>query len=561
MTYLSPPSFSSPHVPRVGPLYQCTVPSVSFPLSSSLPFSPLPVWSAPGFLLDMHRNVRGVGSSGKDRERTREREREKSKNGLTETEWEQFYWVELERYLRFVEGLMGKRTRVEGEKVVEACGVSEYCEERALFLLMKLNYDIGAARALLESLLEQPEFEEDSFSSDDEEEDECFVCNDGGPLVCCDHQGCRKVYHAKCSGINHVPDGDFICQWHRCSVCNGVAVEGFKCSLCVNSYCDNHLPNELRALAAREDICEFFCAMCASRWKIDSNTAAVDDFAGFKQRLEDFMQRRNTPLEEPRPELDFYKLYRAVTRRFGFSNVVNHVGWRDVLSEMKLGLSPSNAAEMKSYYLRFLYPYERKYFIGSIPCETIKNFWVPTAKERENTKNSQRRVMAASSEISKDKIKKKKIKRKDVAEERVKLTRDERKQRRLLQQAQNLDDPNNEALLRSLDTHVELVAKKRKANNSRTAYLFDGNDASDSRKAVEIPKSIATLEVGRASFIRQFQMLLRSLGMSQLQVAHLCSISQPSLSNFVNQKHVGTPKDDVIYRSLRDWMIRTLKLE
>jgi len=41
---------------------------------------------------------------------------------------------------------------------------------------------------------------EEKDEEDDSHMDECFICEDGGELICCDGEGCRKAYHADCVG-------------------------------------------------------------------------------------------------------------------------------------------------------------------------------------------------------------------------------------------------------------------------------------------------------------------------------------------------------------------------
>ena len=45
--------------------------------------------------------------------------------------------------------------------------------------------------------------------TDDPNEDSCFVCGDGGKLLCCDE--CPRAFHFKCIGLFMVPEGDWNC--------------------------------------------------------------------------------------------------------------------------------------------------------------------------------------------------------------------------------------------------------------------------------------------------------------------------------------------------------------
>ena len=41
-------------------------------------------------------------------------------------------------------------------------------------------------------------------------EDNCFFCEDGGELICC--EGCTRVVHPECIGLNEVPEEDWYCD-------------------------------------------------------------------------------------------------------------------------------------------------------------------------------------------------------------------------------------------------------------------------------------------------------------------------------------------------------------
>ena len=158
--------------------------------------------------------------------------------------------------------------------------------------------------------------------------------------------------------------------------CSKDSVDGFRCTLCTTSYCNDHLPNNLRELAANDEISEFFCSTCYSKSK--SSKDAKSDF-GFIKRLEEILIKKSIELPDlDNKLLDYFQFYKAVVRRGGLSNVINNVGWRGVLLELGLSPTSENSSELKKQYLKFLYPYERKYFNGSIPNETLKNLWMPS---------------------------------------------------------------------------------------------------------------------------------------------------------------------------------------
>ena len=74
-------------------------------------------------------------------------------------------------------------------------------------------------------------------------ENECFVCGDGGDLLCCDHGKCRKVYHLACIGRKLVPPEKWTCPRHFCKVCCKRAFSF--CSTCPASFCCKHRKGRL----------------------------------------------------------------------------------------------------------------------------------------------------------------------------------------------------------------------------------------------------------------------------------------------------------------------------
>ena len=53
--------------------------------------------------------------------------------------------------------------------------------------------------------------EEDESDDDSKEWDEyCYVCNDGGNMLCC--EGCTKVAHATCAHLKVAPKGEWHCK-------------------------------------------------------------------------------------------------------------------------------------------------------------------------------------------------------------------------------------------------------------------------------------------------------------------------------------------------------------
>ncbi|KAF4130096.1 hypothetical protein GN958_ATG20713 [Phytophthora infestans] len=101
-----------------------------------------------------------------------------------------------------------------------------------------------------------------------ESEDVCFCCKDGGNVIECDWKGlngafarCPKVYHEDCLGYE-VPEGKtWVCPRHRCQDCGIIAHHS--CRFCVTSYCQDHLPKEVKRLGrATKDIPTSTYVMC-----------------------------------------------------------------------------------------------------------------------------------------------------------------------------------------------------------------------------------------------------------------------------------------------------------
>ena len=63
---------------------------------------------------------------------------------------------------------------------------------------------------------DEEEEEEEMEGSEGEHADYCFICKDGGQLLCCDH--CPLAYHLSClvPPLKQIPKGDWSCP--RCRV-------------------------------------------------------------------------------------------------------------------------------------------------------------------------------------------------------------------------------------------------------------------------------------------------------------------------------------------------------
>ena len=122
----------------------------------------------------------------------------------------------------------------------------DYDEETALLFLHRCNYNAQLALSLLQphslardtdqaamegaasppSDLSPASSDDSELESDDDTDDVCSVCMDGGTLIICERRGCRRVYHVDCAGLKEVPRGRWECPVHFCSICGDDWTEG-----------------------------------------------------------------------------------------------------------------------------------------------------------------------------------------------------------------------------------------------------------------------------------------------------------------------------------------------
>lgn len=68
-------------------------------------------------------------------------------------------------------------------------------------------------RAAKKQQQQQSKDESDDISvrdSNDEWEEDCYICSEGGELLCCD--GCPRVFHYTCAGLRRIPRGKTFCH-------------------------------------------------------------------------------------------------------------------------------------------------------------------------------------------------------------------------------------------------------------------------------------------------------------------------------------------------------------
>eukprot|EP01132_Coremiostelium_polycephalum_P003204 gene3204-4013_t len=81
-----------------------------------------------------------------------------------------------------------------------------------------------------------------------------------------------------------------------------------------------------------------------------------------------FMANRGTPIEKipifDHKELNLYKLYNCVIYRGGLEAVIENKLWRQITTDLAVDPERTDAGfRLRIHYLKYLYPYERKYFL------------------------------------------------------------------------------------------------------------------------------------------------------------------------------------------------------
>lgn len=108
-------------------------------------------------------------------------------------------------------------------------------------------------------------------------ENECFVCGDGGDLLCCDHGKCPKVYHLTCIGRKLVPPEKWTCPRHFCKICHKRAFSF--CGTCPASYCCKHRKGRLvqvgKLVVCTESCCKETKEVSTTR--VDTATDPADN--------------------------------------------------------------------------------------------------------------------------------------------------------------------------------------------------------------------------------------------------------------------------------------------
>ncbi|CAH1437200.1 unnamed protein product [Lactuca virosa] len=109
------------------------------------------------------------------------------------------------------------------------------------------------------------------IKEEDEDEDVCFICFDGGSLVLCDRRGCPKAYHPACIKRDEAffqTKAKWNCGWHICSVCEKTSYH--MCYTCTYSLCKG-CSKKADFMCVRGD--KGFCTICMKTITLIENSA------------------------------------------------------------------------------------------------------------------------------------------------------------------------------------------------------------------------------------------------------------------------------------------------
>jgi len=254
-----------------------------------------------------------------------------------------------------------------------------FSEERALFFLHQMKYDVAAAGKLLYPIPVDVERKkaEDAEAEGGDGDDFCLKCGDGGNLMLCDYPGCQKAYHAGCVGLSAIPEEDYICARHFCAIgAERISPGPYVCAHCTTAYCEDHVPPPLKdrihqVSDSMHGVVEFLCTLCLKkaidRWGTGAQRTLNEKH--FLDRLKVVLRQHGAPDHIPvidGRELRLFDMYMSVAAAGGIAVVLEHNRWDEVRKAMRLPQSTSSSL-LREHYLTCLYPYEQRYLEGSKP--------------------------------------------------------------------------------------------------------------------------------------------------------------------------------------------------
>jgi SWI/SNF-related matrix-associated actin-dependent regulator of chromatin subfamily A member 5 len=143
-------------------------------------------------------------------------------------------------------------TKVGGHNVLHANTYSLEEGEKSVFASELANRRRGPDAATLEEINRSLGRGRQVAGRDYTNEQHCLSCWDGGELILCDQ--CPVAVHPECINADQAPPAQrkgtptWRCPHHMCSQCDrkSAAAGGllFRCSECLNAYCEDHLPLE-----------------------------------------------------------------------------------------------------------------------------------------------------------------------------------------------------------------------------------------------------------------------------------------------------------------------------
>ncbi|KAI7747417.1 hypothetical protein M8C21_003007 [Ambrosia artemisiifolia] len=119
--------------------------------------------------------------------------------------------------------------------------------------------------------------------NEDDCEEWCFVCKDGGDLIICEHKDCLKSYHLVCVEFDESSGKSksrFICNWHKCDICRRAS--DFQCFGCPKSVCGRCIKSadfvHVRGKKGFCDHCLKLSLLVEQKKDVDSDEETVVDF-------------------------------------------------------------------------------------------------------------------------------------------------------------------------------------------------------------------------------------------------------------------------------------------